>query len=307
MKRLLLFLLPLALMTLMACSNHQANSGDDVPNDTIAEDSLTQVESVGEVSLKTKTYSAHQLFKCHFGRKVLYHENTISIDWVEDSEGFDQEALENALAKFLNMKDHNIKKYVNDWAKNTFADVEYGDDLAPVAEKDEETPDDADDDMNNESEDEIINYPQYNTDCSLEVNYIHRDDNLPIFAFRKSIIENNGCGLGSCIFMGYDNLTFDYNLNRVITLYDIIANESIALRELKKQQIGAEDYACISGLDDLKELPADFYITGDVIYCCFSKYEIACGMDGCPSIGFSVKKHPEMLTDYGKALFGLDP
>lgn len=304
MKKMLLPLVAAALLA--ACGNKNDASGDIESDSTITStpDSIAEpiVEEDTPLSLTFKEYSEHILFKADSDKRDLYHENTINVKWPVSCEGCDVKLIQAALRKEYNIKETDIQKYVNDWVKNTFAD-----DSAPsysiVKERLPERKDSEDDEEESDDEDCM---PMYDTDCTVELYCPRSDEKMKVLTFCYQNVVNNGCGLGSCIFMYNHYMTYDYKNDKIVKLDDIIANQSLAAKELKKQCIFADEYGGLEGLREITELPDNFYIEGDTLVSVFQKYEISYGADGCPELGFDVRKNPKVLTEYGKKLFKLD-
>lgn len=300
MKKLLLPLL--AAIVLSAC-NGTSQSGNTEENDSIS----ASIDSTSEESnatqstffIKTETFSDRRLFQ--YGDKKVYHENSISIDWPVSAEGFDLKALQKALREAFDINSDDIQKYVKNMVESSTADEGSDLDLVPVSKRDE----DRYSEEVEESDDDTF-YPMYDTDYTLNITYQGHDSIHNTVLFENFSVVNNGCGMGSCIFPYYQYLTFDCTNNKVITIDNIIANEKQAVKELKKQRIGSENYGGLDELNSITALPREFYIDGDNVMVVFTKYEISYGADGCPMLGFNVKKCPQVLTEYGKKLFGIE-
>lgn len=299
MRLLLLSLLTSAALCAHSCNdNKQASSVTELSSTENVQPE--EKEKAPEFSIKIKKYQKDCIFQ--LGKKKVYHENNIYVEWPVSGKGVDVKALQSALISCFHIENEDIEKYVNDWAMEATADDGYeGDGRFLVKKKDEhryDTPDEDDDD-------DVLGLPMYDTGCAIEIVYKGYDANHKTITFQCFSVVNNGCGMGSCIFPSYEFATFDVDKKKLIAKKDIIADDALAAKELKKQRIGADEYGGLEGLDGIEELPDEFYIEGDTFYSAFTKYEISFGADGCPILGFDVKKCPQVLTPYGKKLFGI--
>lgn len=272
-----------------------------MPNDTLGQEEKTDTVPVYE--LKVDTYSSHMLFKYDYDKKNLYHENTIVVEWPVFARDFDIEALRTAILDNFRISGTNIQDIVDDWAKNETADSGYGFDLVPVSKRVEESVGETvsetevgeDGDM-----DEASMY--YDTDCNLHIACLKFDPLHHYVVYHSIWSEDKGCGLGSCVLLGYNYLTFDCETNKVVRLSDVVKDKAFVLKQLKMQNAEA-DY---EGLENVDELPDVFYIEGKRLVFVFDKYEITFGAAGCPHLTVDFTKYASALTPYGQKLLGLD-
>lgn len=299
MKLLLLSLLASVALCAQSCNGNKQTSNvtEQSPTENVQPE---EKEKAPEFSIKIKKYQKNCIFQ--LGKKKVYHENNIYVEWPVSGKGFDVKALQSALISCFNIENKDIEKYVNDWAMEATADDGYEGERFLVKKKDEHRYDNEEEE---DDDDDVLGLPMYDTGCSMEIVYKGYDANTNIVTFQCFSVVNNGCGMGSCIFPNYEFFTFDTANNHVVSKEDIIANDALAAKELKKQRIGADEYGGLEGLDNIEELPDEFYIDGDNFYSAFTKYEISFGADGCPILGFDVRKCPQVLTPYGKKLFGI--
>lgn len=304
MNKILLPFIASALLC-ASCGNKSEATGDaetdSIEASAVADEDETFEEEEEPFSLEFKNYSEHLLFKAD-SKKDNYHENTINIEWPVSGEGIDVKHLQEKLLSRFNIDDKNIEKYVKNWAKNTFSD-ESANSYTIVKERLPESNNDSED-SEEENDDEYI--PMYDTSCDLDINYLGADKNKKLVTFCCHSVTNNGCGMGSCIFMFNDYATYDYANKKIVTINDIIANRGLAAKALKKQAIFSDQYGGLEGLASIDDVPDNFYIQGDTLVSVFSKYEISYGADGSPELGFDVRKVPNILTEYGKKLFNLE-
>lgn len=304
MKKILLPFIASALLC-ASCGNKSEATGDaetdSIEASAVADGDETFEEEEEPFSLEFKKYSKYLLYKAD-SKKDLYHENTISIEWPVSGEGLDVELLQEKLRKAFGIDDKNIEKYVENWVKNTFSESS-ADSYSIVKERLPESNDDSED---TEEEDEDGGFPMYDTSCDLDINYLGVDKNKKTLTFCCHDVMNNGCGLGSCIYMSNNYVVYDYEKGKIVKIDDIIANRSLAAKALKKQAIFSDQYGGLEGLANIDDIPDNFYFEGDTLVSVFGKYEISYGADGSPELGFDVRKVPNILTEYGKKLLNLE-
>lgn len=288
-----------AAITMMSCNAKQTLAIGSGEEDSICvKDTVVQIDEKNEFMLKIKTYADKKLFKVRYGdNHLFYHTNEISVDWPETIMGFDGKTLQTALRKLSDIDEEDVSKFVEKWAMETMPDAMDG--SAELTTEHDEKADYERDDSDNS--DGIM----YDTDCTKRVKFVDVDSIRNIITFEKYSCDNMGCGLGSCIYYFYDYMLYDYANNKVLTKEDLIADEKKAVEQLKDQCIGENEYGGLEGLASIETLPETFFINNDVMMWCFGKYEISFGADGCPQLGFDVKECPEVLTEYGKKIFGI--
>lgn len=292
-------IVPAMAAIMMACTGkNNANNGATNATDSIAADTTEMAAEDSAFNIKVKTYADKKLFKMRYdGSHLFYHTNTISIDWPELIEGCDAKPLYAALNMMVGIKGEDVGSFVRSWAMNNIPDGLEVQVTAELAKKRDEQAD-------YDREDGVS--AMYDTECTRRVKFLEADTTKHIVSFEYYTYDDNGCGLGSCVNFFYDYLLYDYSVGKVLVKEDIIANEREAVRQLKKQCIGGDEYGGLEELSSITRLPDTFFFDGSVIMWCFSKYEVSYGADGCPKVGFDVRKCPNVLTDYGKKLFGVE-
>lgn len=289
-----------AAMAVASCGK-QANTEATADSLTVEENAAPTVEEVVSdpvYNLEIKTYAKNMLFKYDYAKKNLYHENNIAVEWPVKADGFDVKALQAAILENSRLSGSDIQKIVDDWARNESPDSGIGFDMEPVSKRVEESTEDTAGEE--EEDDEAMFY--FDTDCNLHISCLGVDSLHQYVTFQSIWSENNGCGLGSCVFMGYNYLTFDCTTNKVVQLFDVVKDESTVLKQLKKQNV---DEDC-EGLEGVESLPDTFYLYGNNIVFVFDKYEITYGAAGCPHLAVDLTKYASALTPYGKKLLGLE-
>lgn len=301
MKKLIL---PSILLLMLASCNSSVNptgkSTDPADSICIA-DTTVQLDASNEVDIQIKTYADHKLFLYNHEPRHIYHENSVSIDWPEDGHGFDLKALQDLLKSYMKNegKFDNPRSFVSEYAKNSFIDTGYDWETTEVQDRIE----DSEETM---QEDDLM---QFDTDCTFELTCRNINKEQHNITFSIYSCSNLGCGLGSCIYPGYNFIVFDFNKNRALTLEDIFTDQKKVAKELCKQRLDeeGEPYPSdeLDGLPNIEEVSAPFYFVDNIVYFVFAKYEISYGAAGCPSVGIDVTKCPQLLTDYGKEIFGI--
>lgn len=305
MKRLIIP--SLVMMMLASCNSCNNTTGTtDNPADSLCvDDTIVQIDAENNIDIQIKTLEDYKLFLYSYEPRHIYHENRVSVQWPIEGKGFDLKKLQDILLSHMN-EFGEVKspyEFVNKYANNAFAEVGYEWSLKEVSER---TEDDNNQSAENDDEEDIM---QYDTDCTFELKCDNLDKEHHLFTFCVFNCTNNGCGLGSCIYFGYDYIVFDYVKNKVITSADIFKDETAVIKELNKQRInefGEEwEEGEIEGLPNIDSLPGSMYIVDNNVYFVFDKYEITYGAAGCPIVGMNVTKNPQLLTDYGKKMFNI--
>lgn len=294
MKKLFI-LITLVSLLLSGCNGQSKASNDFAPDSVCTADSVIEVDSKTKLSIEIKTYEKTRLLLADYEPRNIYHENSISIEWPESAEGINLDSLQKALKSMLPFEGQgNVRKIVDRWCDEMFADGGYDWEYTEVKEREDKEV--------NEEADSIM---QYDTECSFNLVFDGIDTLHHIISFTSTFHDNNGCGMGACIFYTHNYLNYDYIANKEITVDDLFLHRSKAAQQMKKQCISLEDYDDFDGLERQTDVPDKFFIMGDTVYFTFEKYEITYGAAGCPSVGFDIRKCPEILTDYGKKLFGI--
>lgn len=305
MKRIIISSLMMMMLASFNSCNNTTGKTDDPADSLCVSDTLVSVEGENEIELKIKKYETSKLFLYDFDRKHIYHENTVSVDWPAEGKGFDIKALQDSLLSQMQyyFETTDVRKFVDEYASNQTSECGLDWGMKEVKER-------LDDEENiEESEDEEEPIMQFDTQCTYEIRFCGIDKNSKLITFSIFSLDDVGCGLGSCIYYGYDYIVFDYVKNKIVTYADIFKSESAVIKELNKQRLndfGEEwEEGEIEGLPNINSLPNSMYISDNRVYFVFSKYEISYGAAGCPEVGIDVTKCPQLLTDYGKKMFNI--
>lgn len=306
MKKILFAIFSVIMLT--SCSNQTMTGGLNENDSLCVNDTVVTLDAKQNFSVEFKTYAKNTLFKADTKTKDLYHENSISIQWPVKAEGLNIKLLCAALAHLIDAGDMtDPQAYVDQWANEVH--VDHGWDISYTMIDQEQTEEDTTEELpeqeNGEAGDDEFDElaMQYDTRYSISLNCSGTDSVNHLITFVHDFAEDNGCGLGSCVYFGFYYLVYDYMNNRVVEITDLIADEEEALKQLREQAIteGEDDY----DLEGVTELPQNFFIDGNNIVFQFDKYEISYGAAGCPTVGFDATVAPNALTEYGKQVFGI--
>ncbi len=291
MKKIILTLFIFVVATACSCNGRKANDEPLTSN-------TQQYNNYGLLS--AIKYSKSALLKADYEPRYLYHENTITIEWPVSSDNIDIKQLQEAILQKFEIDDSNIDRYTEHWAKHNLPNTGLGYTLVDHRDYTK----DGEQEAFWEDDDTTIFIPYDDTDHSITIEYAGTDTIKKIITFNLYKEAYSGCGMGACVIITKDFLIYDYNRNKSIVLSDIVADTAMALVELQQHPIYNDIYDCIT--DKPERLPKEFRIAGDTLLFAFDKYEIGCGSDGSPDVGFDVKRRPSLLTAYGRKLFGID-
>ena len=228
----------------------------------------------------------------------LYAEATYAIQWPVSAGTYNIEPLQNELAKICFNKKYTEINSMLMTAGKKFPMQDVGSWTCVKSKGESEYAD------GGEIEDD---YPMFPPSYGVEIKFVSCNEESGLV--RYDVIENFDAGTGvGAGFSEVENFVYyDTKHEKVIHFNDVfVSGAKPKLKQmLKTKPILTDVNKSDLWLNELSDVPTNFYFKGDKLYFVFSKYEIAPGCCGNVRLGLKISDIRNLITPEACELFGI--